>query len=91
MAAALVGCKIMKEMAHLATEAETARSMKNAKYEHFAMGETHTTTKQQAQQSGEHSHSNISSLLSTFFAKPLDRELANPILRYKEDIKARQQ
>ncbi len=43
MAAALVGCKIMKEMAHLATEAETARSMKNAKYEHFAMGENHTT------------------------------------------------
>uniref|UniRef100_A0A8C2C4T0 Transient receptor potential cation channel, subfamily M, member 5 n=1 Tax=Cyprinus carpio TaxID=7962 RepID=A0A8C2C4T0_CYPCA len=37
VAAALVGCKIMKEMAHLATEAETARSMKNAKYEQFAM------------------------------------------------------
>nr|7MBP_A Chain A, Transient receptor potential melastatin 5 [Danio rerio]7MBP_B Chain B, Transient receptor potential melastatin 5 [Danio rerio]7MBP_C Chain C, Transient receptor potential melastatin 5 [Danio rerio]7MBP_D Chain D, Transient receptor potential melastatin 5 [Danio rerio]7MBQ_A Chain A, Transient receptor potential melastatin 5 [Danio rerio]7MBQ_B Chain B, Transient receptor potential melastatin 5 [Danio rerio]7MBQ_C Chain C, Transient receptor potential melastatin 5 [Danio rerio]7MB len=37
VAAALVGCKIMKEMAHLATEAESARSMKNAKYEQFAM------------------------------------------------------
>uniref|UniRef100_A0A8C1D7V6 Transient receptor potential cation channel, subfamily M, member 5 n=1 Tax=Cyprinus carpio carpio TaxID=630221 RepID=A0A8C1D7V6_CYPCA len=37
VAAALVGCKIMKEMAHLATEAATARSMKNAKYEQFAM------------------------------------------------------
>ncbi len=49
MAAALVGCKIMKEMAHLATEAETARSMKNAKYEQFAMGENHTTTKQRTQ------------------------------------------
>uniref|UniRef100_A0A673IE45 Transient receptor potential cation channel subfamily M member 5-like n=1 Tax=Sinocyclocheilus rhinocerous TaxID=307959 RepID=A0A673IE45_9TELE len=35
VASALVGCKIMKEMAHLATEAETARSMKNAKYEQF--------------------------------------------------------
>jgi len=44
VAAALVGCKIMKEMAHLATEAESARSMKNAKYEQFAMGENHTTT-----------------------------------------------
>ncbi|XP_052006330.1 transient receptor potential cation channel subfamily M member 5-like [Xyrauchen texanus] len=37
VAAALVGCKIMKEMAHLATEAESARSMKNAKYEQFAI------------------------------------------------------
>lgn len=37
--AALVGCKIMKEMAHLATEAESARSMKNAQYEQFAIGE----------------------------------------------------
>ncbi|XP_051998213.1 transient receptor potential cation channel subfamily M member 5-like isoform X2 [Xyrauchen texanus] len=37
VAAALVGCKIMKEMARMATEAESARSMKNAKYEQFAM------------------------------------------------------
>ncbi|XP_055064765.2 transient receptor potential cation channel subfamily M member 5 [Misgurnus anguillicaudatus] len=37
VAAALVGCKIMKEMSHLATEAESARSMKNAKYEQFAI------------------------------------------------------
>ncbi|KAI7814824.1 putative transient receptor potential cation channel subfamily M member 5 [Triplophysa rosa] len=35
--AALVGSKIMKEMAHLATEAESARSMKNAQYEQFAI------------------------------------------------------
>lgn len=39
MPAALVGSKIMKEMAHLATEAESARSMKNAQYEQFAIGE----------------------------------------------------
>lgn len=37
--AALVGSKIMREMAHLATEAESARSMKNAQYEQFAIGE----------------------------------------------------
>lgn len=39
MAAALAGCKIMKEMAHLESEAESARSMKEAKYEQFALGE----------------------------------------------------
>lgn len=37
VAAALAGCKIMKEMAHLESEAESARSMKEAKYEQFAL------------------------------------------------------
>uniref|UniRef100_A0A8C9RN27 Transient receptor potential cation channel, subfamily M, member 5 n=1 Tax=Scleropages formosus TaxID=113540 RepID=A0A8C9RN27_SCLFO len=37
VAAALAGCKILKEMAHLESEAETARSMKEAKYEQFAL------------------------------------------------------
>ncbi|KAL4613437.1 transient receptor potential cation channel subfamily M member 5 [Arapaima gigas] len=37
VAAALAGCKILKEMAHLESEAETARSMKDAKYEQFAL------------------------------------------------------
>ncbi|MGH0140020.1 UNVERIFIED_CONTAM: hypothetical protein FKN15_036686 [Acipenser sinensis] len=36
VAAALAGCKILKEMAHLESEAESARSMKEAKYEQFA-------------------------------------------------------
>uniref|UniRef100_H3A629 Transient receptor potential cation channel subfamily M member 5 n=1 Tax=Latimeria chalumnae TaxID=7897 RepID=H3A629_LATCH len=36
-AAALAACKILKEMARLESEAETARSMKEAKYEHFAL------------------------------------------------------
>lgn len=39
MAAALAGCKILKEMARLESEAESARSMKEAKYEQFALGE----------------------------------------------------
>lgn len=39
VAAALAGCKILKEMAHLESEAENARSMKEAKYEQFALGE----------------------------------------------------
>uniref|UniRef100_A0AAR2J673 Transient receptor potential cation channel, subfamily M, member 5 n=1 Tax=Pygocentrus nattereri TaxID=42514 RepID=A0AAR2J673_PYGNA len=37
VAAALAGCKILKEMAHLESEAESARSMKEAKYEQFAL------------------------------------------------------
>lgn len=39
VAAALAGCKILKEMAKLESEAESARSMKEAKYEQFALGE----------------------------------------------------
>lgn len=38
VAAALAGCKILKEMAHLESEAENARSMKEAKYEQFSLG-----------------------------------------------------
>ncbi|KAJ3593705.1 hypothetical protein NHX12_006039 [Muraenolepis orangiensis] len=37
VASALAGCKILKEMARLETEAESARSMKEAKYEQFAL------------------------------------------------------
>ncbi|XP_064169096.1 transient receptor potential cation channel subfamily M member 5 isoform X1 [Anguilla rostrata] len=37
VATALAGCKILKEMAHLESEAESARSMKDAKYEQFAL------------------------------------------------------
>ncbi|XP_051779562.1 transient receptor potential cation channel subfamily M member 5 [Erpetoichthys calabaricus] len=37
VAAALAGCKIMKEMTRLESEAESARSMKEAKYEQFAL------------------------------------------------------
>ncbi|KAL2088932.1 hypothetical protein ACEWY4_015831 [Coilia grayii] len=37
VAAALAACKILKEMAHLESEAESARSMKEAKYEQFAL------------------------------------------------------
>ncbi|XP_061594992.1 transient receptor potential cation channel subfamily M member 5 isoform X2 [Cololabis saira] len=37
VAAALAGCKILKEMARLESEAESARSMKEAKYEQFAL------------------------------------------------------
>ncbi|XP_031425528.1 transient receptor potential cation channel subfamily M member 5 [Clupea harengus] len=37
VAAALAGCKILKQMAHLESEAESARSMKEAKYEQFAL------------------------------------------------------
>jgi len=40
VAAALAGCKILKEMARLESEAESARSMKEAKYEQFALGES---------------------------------------------------
>lgn len=42
VAAALAGCKILKEMARLESEAESARSMKEAKYEQFALGEYNT-------------------------------------------------
>ena len=35
----MAGCKILKQMAHLESEAESARSMKEAKYEQFALGE----------------------------------------------------
>ena len=44
MAAALAGCKILKEMARLESEAESARSMKEAKYEQFALGESLMTS-----------------------------------------------
>ncbi|KAK2819781.1 hypothetical protein Q7C36_021427 [Tachysurus vachellii] len=37
VAAALAGCKILKEMTHLESEAENARSMKEAKYEQFSL------------------------------------------------------
>ncbi|XP_043827966.1 transient receptor potential cation channel subfamily M member 5 [Dromiciops gliroides] len=37
VAAALAACKILKEMSHLETEAEVARSMKEANYEHLAL------------------------------------------------------
>ncbi|KAK1802244.1 hypothetical protein P4O66_021902, partial [Electrophorus voltai] len=37
VAAALAGCKILKELAHLESEAESARIMKEAKYEQFAL------------------------------------------------------
>uniref|UniRef100_A0A3B3SRM5 Transient receptor potential cation channel, subfamily M, member 5 n=1 Tax=Paramormyrops kingsleyae TaxID=1676925 RepID=A0A3B3SRM5_9TELE len=37
VAAALAGCKILKEMTHLESEAESARSMKEAKYEQYAL------------------------------------------------------
>ena len=39
MAAALVACKILKEMAHLETEAEVGRTLREAKYEQLALGE----------------------------------------------------
>lgn len=39
MAAALAACKILKEMAHLETEAEVHRTMREAKYEQLALGE----------------------------------------------------
>ncbi|XP_004713814.1 transient receptor potential cation channel subfamily M member 5 [Echinops telfairi] len=38
VAAALAACKILKEMAHLAAEAEVARTMRDAKYEQLALG-----------------------------------------------------
>ncbi|XP_074086912.1 transient receptor potential cation channel subfamily M member 5 [Macrotis lagotis] len=37
VAAALAACKILKEMSHLETEAEVARSMKEANYERLAL------------------------------------------------------
>ncbi|XP_072495576.1 transient receptor potential cation channel subfamily M member 5 isoform X1 [Notamacropus eugenii] len=37
VAAALAACKILKEMSHLETKAEVARSMKEANYEHLAL------------------------------------------------------
>ncbi|XP_076853992.1 transient receptor potential cation channel subfamily M member 5 isoform X2 [Brachyhypopomus gauderio] len=37
VAAALAGCKILKEMARMESEAESARIMKEAKYEEFAL------------------------------------------------------
>lgn len=39
VAAALVACKILKEMAHLETAAEAARTLQEAKYEQLALGE----------------------------------------------------
>lgn len=47
VAAALAGCKILKEMARLESEAESARSMKEAKYEQFALGECKEEEKNQ--------------------------------------------
>ena len=44
VAAALAGCQILKELARLESEAESARSMKEAKYEQFALGENNTST-----------------------------------------------
>lgn len=40
MAAALAACKIIKEMSHLEKEAEVARTMREAKYEQLALGES---------------------------------------------------
>ncbi|XP_036390568.1 transient receptor potential cation channel subfamily M member 5 [Megalops cyprinoides] len=51
VAAALAGCKILKEMAHLESEAESARSMKEAKYEQFALdlfGECYSNSEDRA-------------------------------------------
>uniref|UniRef100_A0A665TJS9 Transient receptor potential cation channel, subfamily M, member 5 n=1 Tax=Echeneis naucrates TaxID=173247 RepID=A0A665TJS9_ECHNA len=51
VAAALAGCKILKEMARLESEAESARSMKEAKYEHFALdvfGECYSNSEDRA-------------------------------------------
>ena len=54
MAAALAGCKILKEMARLESEAESARSMKEAKYEQFALGESLMTSSANQGQAGGH-------------------------------------
>ncbi|XP_076012232.1 transient receptor potential cation channel subfamily M member 5 [Genypterus blacodes] len=51
VAAALAGCKILKEMARLEIEAESARSMKEAKYEQFALdvfGECYSNSEDRA-------------------------------------------
>lgn len=40
VAAALAACKIIKEMSHLEKEAEVARTMREAKYEQLALGES---------------------------------------------------
>ncbi|XP_068165086.1 transient receptor potential cation channel subfamily M member 5 isoform X2 [Antennarius striatus] len=51
VAAALAGCKILKEMARLESEAESARSMKEAKYEQFALdvfGECYSNSEDRA-------------------------------------------
>ncbi|XP_056135271.1 transient receptor potential cation channel subfamily M member 5 [Lampris incognitus] len=51
VAAALAGCKILKEMAHLESEAKSARSMKEAKYEQFALdlfGECYSNSEDRA-------------------------------------------
>ncbi|KAJ8249082.1 hypothetical protein GJAV_G00230990 [Gymnothorax javanicus] len=51
VATALAGCKILKEMAHLESEAESARSMKDAKYEQFALdlfGECYSNSEDRA-------------------------------------------
>ncbi|KAJ8417010.1 hypothetical protein AAFF_G00282370 [Aldrovandia affinis] len=51
VAMALAGCKILKEMAHLESEAESARSMKDAKYEQFALdlfGECYSNSEDRA-------------------------------------------
>uniref|UniRef100_A0A3Q3VYR2 Uncharacterized protein n=1 Tax=Mola mola TaxID=94237 RepID=A0A3Q3VYR2_MOLML len=51
MVTALAGCKILKEMARLESEAESARSMKEAKYEQFALdvfGECYSNSEDRA-------------------------------------------
>uniref|UniRef100_A0A8C7MTN8 Transient receptor potential cation channel, subfamily M, member 5 n=1 Tax=Oncorhynchus kisutch TaxID=8019 RepID=A0A8C7MTN8_ONCKI len=51
VAAALAGCKILKEMSGLESEAESARSMKEAKYEQFALdlfGECYSNSEDRA-------------------------------------------
>ncbi|KAM6980492.1 transient receptor potential cation channel subfamily M member 5 [Aplochiton taeniatus] len=51
VAAALAGCKILKDMARLESEAESARSMKEAKYEQFALdlfGECYSNSEDRA-------------------------------------------
>uniref|UniRef100_A0A3Q3QVF4 Transient receptor potential cation channel, subfamily M, member 5 n=1 Tax=Monopterus albus TaxID=43700 RepID=A0A3Q3QVF4_MONAL len=51
VAAGLAGCKILKEMARLESEAESARSMKEAKYEQFALdvfGECYSNSEDRA-------------------------------------------
>uniref|UniRef100_A0A8C6TEA6 Transient receptor potential cation channel, subfamily M, member 5 n=1 Tax=Neogobius melanostomus TaxID=47308 RepID=A0A8C6TEA6_9GOBI len=51
VAAALAGCKILKEMARLESEAESARSMKENKYEQFALdlfGECYSNSEDRA-------------------------------------------
>ncbi|KAM4631430.1 transient receptor potential cation channel subfamily M member 5 [Polymixia lowei] len=51
VAAALAGCKILKEMSRLESEAESARSMKEAKYEQFALdlfGECYSNSEDRA-------------------------------------------